>query len=107
MKTFRLLRHEDETGLSGTGYVAEGVQFTDGTVALRWLTDTPTTEILPTLEVVMKLHGHEGKTALRFTSPDYGVLVSDTCLHGIAGPTPAPIVARWPLEDLLCAKEAH
>ena len=36
MRTFRLIRDEDPTGISGTGSVAEGVEFDDGTVAMRW-----------------------------------------------------------------------
>ena len=35
MKLFQLHRHEDESGVSGTGIVAEGVQFSDGKCALK------------------------------------------------------------------------
>lgn len=38
MRTFELHRVEDETGISGTGIVAEGVIFGDGTCAMRWRT---------------------------------------------------------------------
>jgi chaperonin GroES len=38
MKTFHLFRVVDETGISGTGKVAQGVVFEDGNCALRWLT---------------------------------------------------------------------
>jgi hypothetical protein len=34
MKTFRLIRFEDKSGVSGTGLVAEGVQFTAGQMRL-------------------------------------------------------------------------
>src|SRR4051794_16547249 len=34
---FELHRDQDISGVSGVGVVAEGVAFTDGTVALRWL----------------------------------------------------------------------
>jgi len=34
-RPFVLRRLVDETGVSGTGVVAEGVEFSDGTVALR------------------------------------------------------------------------
>jgi hypothetical protein len=57
-----LLRIEDETGTSGKGVVAEGVRFTDGTVAVRWMSSTPTTVIHDNIESVMKIHGHQGKT---------------------------------------------
>lgn len=68
MRLFHLVRYDDETGLSGTGVVAEGVEFTDGMVVLRWTTATPTTEILRSLDETLYLHGHEGKTVARFVN---------------------------------------
>ena len=38
-RIFHLLRLADESGVSGTGRVAEGVIFSNGWVALVWLTD--------------------------------------------------------------------
>jgi hypothetical protein len=35
MRLFLLIRNEDVSGVSGTGIVAEGVEFSDGTVAMR------------------------------------------------------------------------
>jgi hypothetical protein len=37
-KTFSMIRGSDESGVSGTGKVLEGVLFSDGTVVVRWLT---------------------------------------------------------------------
>lgn len=37
MQTFTLNRASDETGVSGTGVVLEGVIFDDGRVVIRWL----------------------------------------------------------------------
>lgn len=37
MRTFVLRRNEDISGVSGVGIVAEGIEFSDGVVALRWL----------------------------------------------------------------------
>lgn len=34
-RRFTLVRHDDVTGVSGTGVVADGVRFPDGVVALR------------------------------------------------------------------------
>jgi hypothetical protein len=42
MKTFELYRIDDATGISGTGIVAQGVVFDDGTCAFGW---SPTVEI--------------------------------------------------------------
>lgn len=33
-----MIRGGDESGVSGTGKVLEGVEFSDGTVAVRWIT---------------------------------------------------------------------
>lgn len=62
---FVLLRHKDISGNSGTGIVAEGVRFSDGKVAMRWLTDTATTVLFDSVEDVEKIHGHEGATEIQ------------------------------------------
>lgn len=59
---FLLKREQDVSGVSGTGIVAEGIQFTDRTVVLRWLGKTASTVIWDTLEDAMKVHGHDGRT---------------------------------------------
>ena len=64
--TFILRREEDETGVSGTGAVAQGVVFTDGRVAMRWMTDIRSTAIYDSIEDVERIHGHEGKTKVVF-----------------------------------------
>lgn len=61
-RRFRLMRREDETGVSGTGHVADGVRFVDGAVALRWRTDTTSTAFYDSIAAVEKIHGHGGKT---------------------------------------------
>lgn len=66
MKTFVLKRDIDETGVSGTGIVAEGVQFTDGNCAMRWLTETASTGFYASIEDLVFIHGHAGKTKVVF-----------------------------------------
>lgn len=66
MKRFLLHRLEDETGVSGTGLVAEGVEFGDGTVAMRWRTGISSTAIYDKVADVEAIHGHNGKTVLRW-----------------------------------------
>lgn len=47
MKTFKLKRNFDETGISGTGIVGEGVVFSDGICVFRWITkDKPKTTVV-------------------------------------------------------------
>jgi len=62
VRTFHLNRVVDETGVSGTGRVAQGVVFDDGTCVLRWLTATPGTTVFASLEALTAVHGHDGKT---------------------------------------------
>lgn len=62
MKTFKLIRDTDVSGISGTGIVCEGVIFSDGRVAMRWLTDTATTVLFDCIEDVETIHGHGGFT---------------------------------------------
>ena len=45
MRTFTLHRSSDETGVSGTGTVLEGVEFSDGSVVLCW-TSEPRSHVL-------------------------------------------------------------
>jgi len=41
MRAFTVCRQADETGVSGEGIIAEGVEWGDGGVSLRWLTPWP------------------------------------------------------------------
>ena len=68
MRAFRLNRPTDVTGVSGTGIVAEGVEFTDGTVALRWIGKNPTSVVFHDngIESVRTIHGHDGMTQVEF-----------------------------------------
>lgn len=66
MRTFRLIRTVDVTGISGTGVVAEGVIFQDGETVVRWLSITPSTNIYKNIEEVLKVHGHGDATSVEF-----------------------------------------
>lgn len=66
-KLFVLQRDEDETGISGTGVVANGIVFPDGSVAMRWATGTASTAVYASVEDVKTIHGHGGKTRVVFT----------------------------------------
>jgi hypothetical protein len=50
------------TGISGTSYIAEGVRFADGTVALRWRTKHRSTCIYDSMVDVIAIHGYDGRT---------------------------------------------
>lgn len=66
MRRFQFIRNEDETGISGTGLVAEGVVLTSGKVVVNWLTKFPTISIYEKFEDAEFLHGHDGKTVTKW-----------------------------------------
>ncbi len=70
LKTFYLIRDVDVSGVSGTGKVAVGVEFPDGTAVLHWLTEIPSTTIYESVSDVEKVHGHGGATRVVFEGPD-------------------------------------
>lgn len=69
VRRFWLDRKVDVTGVSGTGTVAEGCVFGDGTTVVRWLGDHPTTTVHPSVESVEHIHLHEGRTEFRWQDP--------------------------------------
>jgi hypothetical protein len=64
VRTFKLLRKEDISGVSGTGEVAEGVEFHDGQVVLSWFGQHHTLEVAPSVDTVLSIHGHGGRTEI-------------------------------------------
>jgi hypothetical protein len=66
VRKFKLKRNFDESGISGTGYVTEGVVFTDGTVAMRWLTSISSHCYYNSIEDVIAIHGHDGATVVEY-----------------------------------------
>ena len=70
MIRFHLHRQEDESGVSGTGVVAEGVRFSDGRCVLRWLTRVSSIAIYNSIEDVEAIHGHGGKTIIQWEETD-------------------------------------
>lgn len=61
-RRFVLIRLRDVTGVSGTGRVADGVQWPDGAAVLRWHGRTPSTSLWESVEAIEAVHGHEGAT---------------------------------------------
>ena len=87
MKCFQMRRTEDETGVSGIGIVAEGVEFDNGKVALTWLANPLLTSVAvyDRMDDVIMIHGHGGKTVIEIIgggeiSPDYCIQTSAACL---------------------------
>lgn len=70
MKKFKLVRIEDESGVSGVGHVAQGVEFDDGVCAMRWLTSIASTAVYNSINDLELIHGHGGKTQVVFYEHD-------------------------------------
>jgi len=68
-RPFQLVRDVDETGVSGTGVVAEGCEFSGGVAVVRWVTEWPTSSVLHDrgMASVKHIHGHGGKTRIVYT----------------------------------------
>ncbi len=64
LRRFNLQRNEDFSGVSGTGRVAEGVQFSDGSCVMRWKSELSSTAIYSSAEELETIHGHEGRTSI-------------------------------------------
>lgn len=69
MRRFHFMRLEDASGVSGCGIVAEGVVFSNGKVALEWLSAHASTAFYDCLADVEFIHGHSGKTKIIFDDP--------------------------------------
>ena len=66
-RLFTLERDRDVTGVSGTGTVADGVVWPDGTVSLRWRGPRPSVVFWGSLEDAEVIHGHGGSTRIVWT----------------------------------------
>jgi hypothetical protein len=66
MRLFYLRRIEDESGISGTGVVAEGVEFSNGQCVMHWLTQFSSVAVYPTLKELVNIHSHGGKTKVEY-----------------------------------------
>lgn len=65
MRRFYLLRENDPSGISGTGRVADGVEFESGWCAIQFHPGIiGVTTIYPYHDIadMMLVHGHRGKT---------------------------------------------
>lgn len=70
MKRFTLQRDVDETGISGTGTIAEGCQFSSGECAVKWMTPIWSVVFYLNIAAVEHIHGHQGKTRIVWTDAE-------------------------------------
>jgi len=67
---FDLIRLEDETGISGTGAVAEGAILDHGACVMTWA-NSESIATYQNISELLKIHGHGGRTLL---APKEGIL---------------------------------
>lgn len=75
-RRFWLRRHTDPSGVSGTGYIAQGSLWTSGAVALHWPGDPVTSTIVyDSLADLVHCHGHNGETVVEWIDepPSYAL----------------------------------
>jgi hypothetical protein len=63
-KRFHLHRTVDSSGISGTGDIAEGVEFVNGMCVLTWLTKHSSVAVYKDIGDVEAIHGHQGNTKI-------------------------------------------
>lgn len=66
MRKFILVRKEDVSGVSGTGVVAEGLEFSNGTCAITWMTPYRCIATYESIKALEHVHGHAGSTVVIF-----------------------------------------
>ncbi|WP_426566391.1 hypothetical protein ACPPVT_07545 [Angustibacter sp. McL0619] len=66
-RRFELHRDVDVSGISGTGVVADGIEFPDGRVATRWRGTIAQTCSWDSMADVEAIHGHGGATRIVWT----------------------------------------
>lgn len=71
-RRFNLVRDEDETGISGIGVVAEGVEFSNGMCALCWLTAMHSVAVYPNIRQLEAIHGHNGRARISYVAEQEG-----------------------------------
>lgn len=66
LNRFVLIRSEDVSGTSGTGIVAEGIEFSNGQIVTHWLSQLDSINVYANRKVLDQLHGHNGKTKVQW-----------------------------------------
>ena len=69
MRRFNLIRKEDQTGISGTGIVAEGTEYSNSSVSLTWLTPHWSGTWFISIHELKHIHSHNGKTKISWIDP--------------------------------------
>lgn len=69
IKPFYLMRHQDLSGLSGTGIIAIGVVYPNGKAHMQWVSYKTSFEMHDSVENLIDIHSHGGATELLWGDP--------------------------------------
>ncbi len=58
------------SGVSGTGVIAEGCEFTSGYCSLTWLSSMGTFAWYTSIAALLHVHSHDGRTRVVWDDPD-------------------------------------
>jgi hypothetical protein len=61
-RRFQMHRDVDVNGVSGDGFVAEGILLDDGRAVVHWRGDKPSYVIWPAFDNAVAVHSHNGST---------------------------------------------
>jgi hypothetical protein len=70
MRRFNFIRSEDVSGVSGTGIVGEGVEFSSGRVIFTWLSHMGSITTYDNIKTFISIHGHEGRGQIEWIDDD-------------------------------------
>jgi hypothetical protein len=92
---FVLYRHHDGTGVSGTGGVATGIVWPDGSAAMRWRADDRdeprSTSVWFSVADLLRVHGHAGDSEIIYLDPADGEQAwCPRCHHAVGVTSPPP-----------------
>lgn len=96
IRTFEMYRTEDETGISGSGKVLEGVIFGDGECVIRWVSATSpghSTAIFDSFGSFMSIHvspHKDNKTEIRFSDGEVYEHTEKVEEQTVVEPAPKP-----------------
>ena len=68
-RRFHFMRKVDQSGVSGTGDVAFGVMFSDGSIALHWEGNHSSIGIYKSETDLQYVHSHNGATDIVWDDP--------------------------------------
>lgn len=72
LRRFVLYRLKDVTGVSGTGVVAYGCEFPDGTAVVRWCVGAArSTVVWDSIADAIAVHGHDGATIVTYVDSEH------------------------------------